>query len=266
MYKVKLFVKFLMKLIVPPSMRPACRRIYEKIAAKHIMLQYMKLEYGKNLLDNLDTETIKKFEIKLKDYASKYEKLTFGIYYMRRIGEMSIIFHNFLSEYRQESKTLHIVFPIIFKDHGSGIVNQALYNKISEYMEIIDKDNFAFWLWVIKKGKGIKITYTDRFLFHKNRYDSMNYPHAEVTPKFSASEEAQAVKEMERMNLRRPFICIFNRDNAFYRSQNFSITDDKSIANVRNSSVKDMYLTVQNMKKNNIQCVRIGSVVEEGAD
>ena len=235
-----------------------------KFSAKSNVINLMKLKYGENLLGDLNTETLNSFEAKLKDYAAKYDKLSFGIYHMRHIGEMTLTFHIFLSEESQKSKSLYIIFPVMFvKENKQLIVNNLLYSKINEHMEIIDEDNAAFWFWVMTKSKGIKISYTDRFLQYSTMCKSMDYPYANVTPKFSTFEEAEAQKRINDMNLRKPFICLFSRDNAFFRSQKFYEVSGNLGDNVRNSSIKNLYLTARNISEKNIQCVRVGSIVEE---
>lgn len=220
--------------------------------------------YGSNLLSNISSQDLKNFKAKLKEYKRKYSSLIFEFYQMRRIGEMCLNFHVFMSEDAGKSGKHYIIFPITFSADCSDIPNTVLYNKIKQFMDIIDDSSAAFWLWVIKT-RCRKIHYSDTFSRENILKRNMIYTQAVNPPSFSEQEEHQANHSMKQMGLHSEFVCIYNRDNAFYRSQNLfdGITP---VLLARNSSIKSLYFSAEKLFEKNIQCVRMGSIIEEKCD
>lgn len=248
--KVKQILSFMLKSL---GLYGIVRSLIRKSRLNFI--RAVKNRYG-NIPRDIDIEAFTK---KLEHIKSSYQEIICEYYYMRRIGEMSLTFHTMLAE--KTSGKLYVMFPLTFSPDASDIANKALYNIISRqgWIEFIDERNYAFWLWAIRNKK-VKCKFSENYSWNAIKDRSMNLSY--VYPKFSHEEDMHCAEAMRKMNLHEPFVCINTRDNAFYKWQGFQM-DESSSFNPRNSSIEDLYLTADKLTERNIQCVRMGSVVEK---
>lgn len=203
------------------------------------------------------------FEEKYLHLKDRYKKIVFGKYYMRHIGEMCLTYYLWCIENERENNILYVMLPVYWNNDEKKIPNFYFMKKIQEKIEFITYETYEFWRWVFQVHLD-EIEVSNKYDWTEIKHRDMNY--LEVTKKlFPVVLDAREIEILDQMNLKDDFVCIYNRDEAYYKSQGMDERTEeyRHISEARNTSVSDYGLMASEYQRKGIKLVRMGHKVAE---
>ena len=206
------------------------------------------------------------FENNYKEIRKKYHKIIFAQYCMRHIGEMCLTYYMWNIECKEQEDVLFVMTPSLWNNDYNNIPNTYFFRKIQEKIEIVTEDNYEFWRWVLQRHSG-EIEFSTKYSWAEIKKRDMDYADLSVNC-FQVELDFKEQEILGKMNVGNNFVCIYNRDDAYYKSMQMECdTNEYSYATeARNSSVVDYGLLGKEYKKKGIPLVRMGYQVAEDAD
>ncbi|MCM1441532.1 MAG: TIGR04372 family glycosyltransferase [Roseburia sp.] len=204
------------------------------------------------------------FQKRYSEIHSRYEKIIFGQYFMRHVGEMCLTYYLWRIENKGQEKLLYVMAPVLLDDSYDKIPNNYFFNKIQEDIEIIQQDNYEFWCWMLRHHRK-EVEFTDRYSWDEMRKRDMAYINVSKDF-FQVCLEPKDQTFLKQMEIGDEFICIYNRDSAYYRAMGITGNAVSTRPSERDSSVSDYNLLSKEFKARGISSVRMGYQVAEKAE
>lgn len=145
------------------------------------------------------------------------------------------------------------------------VCNHRLMRIMGRRIILIDRENADFWKTVFLCSKAPLWKYYKKY---SPRKKDLAIPKEILCDLFILSDEerAEAEEKIQKLGLRRPFVCISNRDSAYLRE--YHPENDIFLLNnlYRNSKISACSKAAEYLRDQGLQTVRMGRYAEERAD
>lgn len=202
---------------------------------------------------------------------SKYSKIRCRFFPVWRLGCYGLwIAEVYFRVKCHDDKKFWLYYPVAHEhrpDQEMRGANSYLLTLLkTEGAEVISENNLLFWQFMFRY-------YKDKFEFD-NRYEYMTWSgeifdhYNEISINKSLlhlddKDRLAGERELIRRAVRRPFVCLSNRDPAFLNKEKGDIVKEDFRDIYRNSNFESRALAIDYLKEHNIQAVRVGSVVQK---
>ncbi len=232
---------------------------FNKIENNAVM--YMFLEH----ISSIENSKITRFEADYEVMCHKYKQIIFAQYDMRTIGIMGLTY--FLWNIEKKDDVLYVMTPIFFEHDRTNLPNTYFYEKIREKIEIITEGNYEFWRWVLQYHRE-GIVFSDDYSWSEIKKRDTDYKDIPYSLPFEVELDVKEWEIVDKMQLHKEFVCIFNRDNEYYKYRGLESDTDKYRyrTSVRNMPVVDYKLLSDVYFKKKIPLVRMGYQVADSIE
>lgn len=201
------------------------------------------------------------FENKYLEKYSSYKKIIVAPCNMVHIGQMCLTYYLWNIENGNDKDILYLMIPNLINQDYKKIPNNYFLEVFQEKMVVLTEENYEFWKWMLQHHAD-KLEFSDYYDYEEVKKRDTDYILKE--PLFEVELNKDDRKIIKSMNLKKDFICIYSRDNEYYKhleiEQN---TDEYEYATkARNSSIKDFDLVAYEFSNRDIDFVRMGHKVE----
>ncbi len=214
-------------------------------------------------INSIENVKVSHFEDQYNTLRAKYKKIVFGQYDMRTIGIMGLTYYLWNIE-KSDDAVLYVMTPILFDQDYSKIPNTYFYNKIQESFEIITEKNYEFWRWVLQYHRN-DIEFSDAYSWSEIKKRDTDYKNVAYNGSFEVILNAEEQEIIHKMQLGSEFVCIYNRDNEYYKYRGLEIDTERYRygTGARNMSIEDYKLLGEEYHKREVPLIRMGCHVAD---
>lgn len=172
-------------------------------------------DYKRVLFYDVPEKAQKNRNVSHREYEAGWKKIkdkkikVYGLFGMHAIGECVPRFFDILEDGCKNDE-FKIFIPYFNKVYQGNFYNDTLLKMMEREIHLVNRENFGFWEYVFKKY-GDKM---DCSQFNKyNARRAGNHPNKigrSILP-FTDEEKAEGERQMEKMGLTKPFVCIHAR-------------------------------------------------------
>lgn len=245
------------------SMNTFVKLIQNKIGAKRIdgVAERFLADYKRVLFYDEPEKMQKKPNISYREYEARWKKIkdrkviVYEISGMHAIGECVGRFFDILED-GCEKDEFKIFIPCFKEAYQGGFYNDALLKMMGREINLVDRESFGFWEYVFKKhGDEIDCSQFYKYAFrragiHPNKIGQTMLP-------FTDEEKAEGEKQMEKMGLTKPFVCIHARGKNLKKTAygNETVQDESDF---RSCDINTFGKACRHIYEEDMEIVRMG--------
>lgn len=264
-------------------------------AVSDILIEKIRIEYeyilrSRQLRDMLffnmpniipDTNRFADYEKRIRDFKARYNKIEVLFANCGTVGILQMELVCWEKYYKRKNDTFYLLQttqatnPYVnqYKEPNSFIIKKFTGHNFAT----LSLTNLPFWKYFAKREPNffewnanynldtlIKTCVTE---LHSRTY----FDRKKEYIRFSKDEELQGQQALKEMGIEGEFVCIFNRDRAYYKNyyknKLDNISQQRKIMDwYRSSKISLFKKTTDFLQTNCIRSVRVGSIVEEVSD
>ena len=239
---------------------------------QHEMHKYVLVQRRTELLSGVpeaDAAQTKRWEQRAAGILARYPKITCRFWAVFRIGAVNLWNEKAYLRQQTNDGAFWLFYPVAHEHHPEQELrgaNPYLLTKLSiDGMEVLTPENLPFWQYMYR-------THGDRFELVDD-YEYMTWlpqtkeinlaidpTHSWLT--LTPEESARGERELQMLGIRKPFICISNRDPVFLQKEKGDRIVPDFRDKYRNFPITDYALALDALQARGIQAVRLGTVAE----
>ncbi|WP_303814474.1 TIGR04372 family glycosyltransferase [Selenomonas ruminantium] len=209
------------------------------------------------------------FSQRASKMLAKYQNISCRFFAVWRLGCYALWLAQAYARRNKKDNAFWLFFPVAHEDRPEqelrGANGYLLTLLKIDGAEVLSEKNLAFWQYMYKHHK-------DKFLF-QDEYEYMTWsgeffdhykeiPIYESILSFSAEEHMRGEDELNSRGIKKPYVCISNRDSAFLQAEKQCSKKDFR-DKYRNSDIETHSLAIDYLHEQGIQAVRVGALVEK---